>query len=123
MSDIPREFTAEYYDEEYFAGTRGGKRFRRPNGSIAKWSYFNPEGEWLGCKPIVEAWKTIFNPKKALDVGCGRGTFVAYMRDVGIEAYGFDFSKWAIGEGRYKRCKPEWLKLWDATKTSSSIYT
>jgi len=115
LSDVPEEFTAEYYDRFYFADERG-KAFRRPNGTINYWGYKNPEGEFLGAKEIAEAWKTMFQPKNALDVGCGRGTFVAYMRDLGIEAFGFDFSEWAVGEGRYKRCKSEWLKLHDATK-------
>jgi SAM-dependent methyltransferase len=115
MSDIPKEFTASFYDEEYFVGAKGGKRFRRPNGTVAQWSYYNPEAEWLGCGPIVKAWKTIFNPKNALDAFCGRGTFVAYMRDFGIEAYGFDFSEWAVSNP-YPRCKREWLKLHDGTK-------
>jgi len=115
LSDVPEEFTADYYDRFYFADERG-KAFRRPNGTINHWGYRNPEGEFLGAKEIAEAWKTIFQPKNALDVGAGRGTFIAYMRDVGIKAEGFDFSEWAVGEGRYKRCRPEWLRLHDATK-------
>jgi ubiquinone/menaquinone biosynthesis C-methylase UbiE len=115
LSSIPREFTAEYYDEEYFVGRKGGKRFRRPNGSTAQWSYYNSEGEWLGCEHIVKAWKQMFNPKNALDAFCGRGTFIAYMRDFGIEAYGFDFSEFAISNP-YPRCRREWLKLHDGTK-------
>ena len=115
MSDIPSEFTKDYYDSEYFAGLKGGKRFRRPNGSIAQWSYYNPQGEFLGARDIARAWKTMFNPKNALDAFCGRGTFVAYMRDFGIEAYGFDFSEFAINNP-YPRCKKEWLKLHDGTK-------
>ena len=117
MSDIPKNgFTSEWYDEEYFAGLKGGKKYRKPNGTIGKWSYFNPSGELKVAELIAKAWKTMFNPRNALDVGSGRGTFVAYMRNAGIEAYGFDFSEWAVGEGRYKRCKPEWLILHDATK-------
>jgi hypothetical protein len=115
MSDIPNVFDASWYDEEYFVGSKGGKKFKRPNGTVAQWSYYNPEAEWLGCKPIVKAWKTIFNPKNALDAFCGRGTFVAYMRDIGIEAYGFDFSEFAINNP-YPKCKREWLKLHDGTK-------
>jgi len=115
VSDVPDTFSASYYDYYYFADERG-KAFRRPNGTVNHWGYRNPQGEFLGAKEIAEAWKTIFQPKNALDVGCGRGTFVAYMRDLGIEAFGFDFSEWAVGEGRYKRCKSEWLKLHDATK-------
>jgi len=114
-TDVPDVFGPEYYDRLYFADPQG-KRFRRPNGSVDRWGYRNPTGEWLGCKPIVEAWVKMFSPRNALDVGCGRGTFVAYMRDAGIEAIGFDFSEWAIGPGRYPRCRPEWLVLHDATK-------
>jgi hypothetical protein len=115
MSDIPSVFDASWYDEEYFVGSKGGKKFKRPNGTVAQWSYYNPEAEWLGCKPIVKAWKQMFNPTNALDAFCGRGTFVAYMRDFGIEAYGFDFSEFAINNP-YPRCKREWLKLHDGTK-------
>jgi hypothetical protein len=59
----------------------------------------------------------MFNPKNMLDAGAGRGQFVSMARDVGIEAEGFDFSEWAVSKGRYARCKPEWLRLHDATKT------
>jgi SAM-dependent methyltransferase len=114
MSDIPKIFTQEYYDEKYFAVPKG-KKFKRPDGSIDTWSYANPLGEWLGAKGIAKAWKEIFNPETMLDVGCGRGTFVAYARDMGIKAVGFDYSKWAI-ENRYPRCKQEWLLCHDATK-------
>lgn len=110
-------FGPDYYNEEYFVGKKGGLSYLTPNGKIKQWSYYNPQGEWLGCKPIVEAWKKLLNPKNMLDVGAGRGTFIAYARDVGIEAEGFDFSFWAVNEGRYPRCKPEWLKVYDATKT------
>jgi len=116
VSDIPKEFTGEYYDRNYFQ-TPKGKKFKRPNGSIAGWSYASPDGEAPYFKHVVNAWKTIFQPKTMLDVGCGRGTTVAYARDIGIEAKGFDFSPWAISdEGRYPRCKQEWLTVHDATK-------
>ena len=114
LSDVPNKFTGEYYDGDYFA-TPKGKKFKRPNGSIDGWSYESPDGEWHAARSIAEAWKEVFNPKNILDVGAGRGTFIAYARDVGIEAEGFDFSEWAVNDGRYNRCRPEWLKLHDAT--------
>lgn len=114
MSELPEKFDSSYYDERYFA-VKDGKSFRRSDGSTDYWSYANPDGEWHGCKPIVSAWKSIFNPKNMLDVGCGRGTFIAYARDIGIEAEGFDFSEWAINNP-YPRCKKEWFKSHDATK-------
>lgn len=114
MANISNIFDANYYDEKYFAD-KDGKKFRRPGGITDRWGYRNPEGEWTGCKPIVEAWKSIFNPRNILDVGCGRGTFVAYSRDIGIEAEGFDFSEWAANNP-YSRCKRKWIRVHDATK-------
>jgi ubiquinone/menaquinone biosynthesis C-methylase UbiE len=115
MSDIPEQFTSEYYDQAYFQ-TPKGKKFKRPNGTFDAWSYANPDGESLGCVSIVEAWKKMFSPQTLLDIGAGRGTVVTYARDQGIEAEGFDFSEWAVNEGRYPRCKAEWLKVHDCTK-------
>jgi len=115
-SDLPKgDFTQEYYDKKYFAD-RAGKGYRMPDGSLRRWGYMNPDGVWDGCKPIVEAWKTMFSPATLLDAGCGRGQFVAAAREAGILAEGFDYSEYAIGEGRYLKCKPEWLKLHDATR-------
>lgn len=115
MSDIPKTFTAEYYDQKYFADLIG-KTFRGSDGTTKHWGYFNKTGELFACQPIVEAWKKMFAPETMLDVGCGRGVFVAYARDAGIEAEGFDFSGWGVNEGRYSRCKKEWLQVHDATK-------
>jgi len=114
LSDIPNKFDDTYYDETYY--TTSEKYFRRSNGSLDHWGYNNPAGEWGGTLPIVEAWVMMFSPVKMLDAGCGRGTFIAYARDCGIEAEGFDFSEWAV-KNPYPRCKPEWTKLHDATHT------
>ena len=114
-SDIPKHgFTADYYNHKYFADPKG-KAFWRPNGTIEYWGYKNPEAEFLGARDVAKAWKTMFNPRNVLDAFCGRGTFISYMRDFGIEAYGFDFSEFAINNP-YPRCKKEWLKLHDGTK-------
>lgn len=107
-------FDAEYYDEKYFADKQG-KTIRHANGSTDYWGYRNPDGEFLGAKDICKAWKEVFKPTNMLDVGAGRGTFIAYARDLGIEAVGFDFSEWAI-KNPYHRVKPEWLIQHDATK-------
>lgn len=114
MSSIPKNFTSDYYNEDYFV-TSNGKKFKKTDGTTGAWSYANPEGEWQGCRPIVEAWKHIFNPKNSLDVGCGRGTFLAYERDIGIKAEGFDFSGWSV-DHHYHRCDKRWIRNYDATK-------
>lgn len=123
MSEIPTEFEGSYYNEDYFQ-TPEGKKYRASDGTIHGWSYVNPEGEFLGTGAITKAWKKVFNPKNLLDVGAGRGTFIAYAREeAGIEAVGFDYSEWAIGAGRYgqigktiHKCKEEWIRLHDATE-------
>ncbi len=138
MQEGIENIDSSYYDEKYFA-VKDGKRYRNVDGSEAAWSYANPDGEWFGCNPIVSAWKEIFglvcldcssgsssgsssrsssSSSKVLDVGCGRGTFIGYLRGSGIETFGFDFSKWAIEHpytGKYK-CDPGWIMLHDATK-------
>jgi len=94
----------QYYGEEYFAGSKGGLRYLTESGQMKQWSYYNPDGEWLGAKPIMEAIKSLLNPKNMLDIGCGRGTFTAYAKEAGIDATGIDFSRWAI-EHSYARAK------------------
>ena len=110
-----KEFKSNYYDIDYFANIKG-KKYLNKDGIVEYWGYKNPTGEFLGAKDITNAWKTMFNPINLLDVGAGRGTVIAYAREQGISAEGFDFSEWAVSdEGRYARCKSEWLKLHDAT--------
>ena len=122
MSDIPKTFDGGYYDRHYFQ-TPEGKKYRISDGSLRGWSYNNETGEFLGAAHIVKSWKEVFNSINLLDVGAGRGTFVAYAREVaGIEAFGLDFSEWGVGGGRdgeigdtLHKCKAEWLRLHDAT--------
>jgi SAM-dependent methyltransferase len=109
-------FDANYYDRNYYV-TVNGKKFKREDGTECSWSYANSEGEWLGCAPICEVWKNIFGlsgVSKVLDVGCGRGTFIGYLVDLGINAEGFDFSEFAV-KNPYSRCPKERLRQHDAT--------
>jgi len=97
-------FGSGHYDQEYYVGNKGGLSYISQDGKIKQWSYYNPDGEWTGCKPIMEAIKAVFNPENMLDCGCGRGTFCAYARDLGITSVGIDFSEWAINNP-YPRAK------------------
>lgn len=97
-------FGQDYYDEAYFTGRHGGKTFLDADGKVKEWSYYNPDGEWLGAEPIMKAIRTILNPRNMLSVGEGRGVFCAYAQDQGIISTGIDFSKWAI-EHPYPRAK------------------
>jgi glycosyltransferase involved in cell wall biosynthesis len=104
ISKLAGTIGPEYYDQEYFVGAKGGKKFIDSSGEARKWSYYNETGEWLGAEPIMKAIKTVLNPKNMLSVGEGRGTFVSYARDAGIDAIGQDFSKWAV-DHPYPRAK------------------
>lgn len=111
---IPKQFTAQYYNDKYFADPVG-KAFHKSNGTIQHWGYRNPMGDFAGALSIARAWYILFRPKNMLDVGCGRGTFCAYAHKVGIEAEGFDFSEYAITH-RYWKCKRKWIRVHDATE-------
>ena len=111
---IPKQFTAQYYNDKYFADPVG-KAFHKSNGTIQHWGYRNPMGDFVGALSIARAWYILFRPKNMLDVGCGRGTFCAYAHKVGIEAEGFDFSEYAITH-RFWKCKRKWLRVHDATE-------
>lgn len=104
IGETVKGFRQEYYDEEYFAGRQGGKSYAGAEGDEKKWSYFNPDGEWLGAEYVIKGIKTILNPGNMLSVGEGRGTFLAYAQDQGIISTGIDFSKWAV-EHPYPRAK------------------
>jgi hypothetical protein len=117
------DFDGTYYDYDYFASGQG-KSYKRPDGRVEFWGYKNPDGFWDGCHPIAVAWKQIFSLEKCntdtglckvCDIGCGRGQFVWALRNLGVEAWGFDFSRWAI-ENKYKNCQDGWIIQWDATK-------
>lgn len=109
------KFNGKYYDEKYFSDPIG-KEYHRPDGSVEHWGYRNISGEMEAADFVARAWRKMFKPRNMLDVGTGRGTVVSYARKNKIEAYGFDFSDWALTEGLYRGCNPEWVKVHDATQ-------
>lgn len=60
--------------------------------------------EWLGEEPHIAEWeKEIFNhlhQGSVLDVGCGTGKHVAYLKSLGFDAHGIDASEGAIRIGQ-----------------------
>ena len=77
-----------FYDEDYFKGRKG------------KSNYTEDYWDW-GKKALTyqnEARRMIelFKPMSVLECGCALGFFVRAFRDLGVEAYGIDISKWAV---------------------------
>lgn len=72
-------------------------------------------------KHLVDAftWKDYFKPRKVLEVGCGMGPRVFAMDYAGMDAYGFDISKWAIENTPFIKIKDK-MQVWDVTRTDNN---
>lgn len=53
----------------------------------------------------AKTWVEYFKPKTALEVGCGVGHRARALYNLGVDAYGFDISKWAIDNCPYPEMK------------------
>lgn len=86
---MPYRIDASFYDREYYIGKKGHSRF-------------SPD-TWYGriVRNAVNFYrafiiKTTLNPKTCLDVGCGTGELIRWLRFFGIEAQGVEVSKDAL---------------------------
>jgi len=88
----------EHYDELYF----GGKKqyvVRLPDGTLETREYIGPGVFWDGFKPIVDTLLGLLHPspESVIDIGCGGGCFLSYLRKAGIEdTLGVDISEHAV---------------------------
>jgi len=78
------------YNREYFEQTTLDLTKNPITNTIKKIIYLSA--------PMVRALmiKIFLNPKTVLDVGCGKGNLVLWLRRLGIEAYGVDISDYAL---------------------------
>jgi len=86
----PYKIDASFYDREYYTTIKGGYRLTGTE------SFF---GRILGL--LTNFYRALLiklylNPKNCLDVGCGTGRLVRWLRFFGIEAYGVEISKAAL---------------------------
>ncbi|MCD6318890.1 class I SAM-dependent methyltransferase [Candidatus Aerophobetes bacterium] len=47
-------------------------------------------------KDLAIGLNSIFRPQRVLDVGCGKGFLVEALREISVNAYGIDISKYAL---------------------------
>jgi len=96
----PYRIDASFYDRDYYKGKKGEYR----------WSVFNDLVNFYRALII----KIFLKPKNCLDVGCGTGKLVKWLRFLGVDAFGIEISKNAL-ELADKKVKP-FLKLGDIIK-------
>jgi 2-polyprenyl-3-methyl-5-hydroxy-6-metoxy-1,4-benzoquinol methylase len=79
----------ERYDQHYFQTALGPLPYDRAH------------SEWLDFfGTIADRIVADIRPRRVLDVGCAKGFLVEALRDRGVEAFGIDVSRYAIGEVR-----------------------
>ncbi|MBI4004609.1 UMP kinase [Candidatus Roizmanbacteria bacterium] len=83
---MPYRIDASFYDREYYMGKKGAYRIA-PVGSLYN-RIIQALANWYRAFLI----KIFLNPKTSLDVGCGTGRLVKYLRMLGVDAYGVELS-------------------------------
>ncbi len=91
---MPFKVDASFYDREYYSGKKGGVRFGYTESLRGKIIY-NFANFYRAL--II---KLFINPKTVLDVGCGTGYLIKWLRWLGIEAYGVEISQYALDSSR-----------------------
>lgn len=104
----PIDVDNTFYDKEYFGGKKSGYK-------VACYeSFFGKTIQLLAHLYRALLIRFLINPKNCLDVGCGTGQLVYFLRKFGIEAYGIDVSEDAFTFA-FKETIP-YLKKGDITK-------
>jgi uridylate kinase len=85
----PQVITSDYFDSDYFEGKKGEYPMSVTSG-VGKLLLNTVSGYRAAMI------KLNLNPTTVLDVGCGTGNFVKYLRKLGVDAYGVDVSEKAI---------------------------
>ena len=95
----PYEINEEFYDKEYYSGKKGGMRFGYVGSLVGK-IHHNILNLYR-----ASLIKLFINPKTCLDVGCGTGYLIKWLRILGIDAQGIDISHFALAS-THEKLKP-----------------
>lgn len=87
---MPFRIDPSFYDRDYYMGKKGEYKLRYVQPFFFK--IFQHLAN-LYRALIIKLW---LKPKKCLDVGCGTGYLVKYLRKLGIDAYGVEISQHAL---------------------------
>ncbi len=92
------------YDKSYFQGRES--RYSH-NGGYSDYDTMQQINEGIANK-LFERFK--LKDKKVLELGCAKGFLIKVLRDLEVEAYGLDFSEFAVNCSEVK----EFITLGDA---------
>jgi len=87
---MPYKIDASFYDRAYYTGKKRGFKFRLTETFLGRTLHS------LGALYKAILIKVFINPRTCLDVGCGKGMLVHYLRILGIDAQGLELSPSAI---------------------------
>ena len=102
-----RDLDEDFYDERYFY--QGGFRYAAADGTYENTGYCGRSWDG-GYGMLVKGVRAMDVIGSVIDVGCDCGGWVDYLVRQGFEAYGVDYSAWALdhpigaAEGRIKLC-------------------
>ncbi|MCX7881108.1 MAG: UMP kinase [Patescibacteria group bacterium] len=105
---MPFKIDSSFYNRDYYSAKKGEYRIGFVESILGK--IFHNLVNFYRAGII----KIFLNPKNCLDVGCGTGRLVRWLRFFGIEAFGIEISKDAL-ELAEKDIKP-FLKIGDIVK-------
>lgn len=88
----PFQIDASFYNQAYFEGGKSGERKGYTTDPLIKFRRI--------LRDIYRAMKIklLLNPKTLLDVGCGTGQMVYFLRLLGVEAQGLEISQYLLSK-------------------------
>lgn len=95
MTETKQERSAETYGESYYMDGINAKLSNYE-------SYTYRPDATISMAAHLRRYLDIKDGERVLDVGCARGFYVHALRLLGVDAFGYDISEWAI-----QNCHPE----------------
>ncbi len=87
---MPFKIDASFYDRDYYTGKKGEYKYGYSKPLIGRVI------QHLANFYRAAIIKLTLKPKSCLDVGCGTGLLVKYLRKFGVDAYGVEISSHAL---------------------------
>lgn len=94
---------SEFYAQQYYELLKGGERFPEARRLMSGGGEADLERKWLRetlYNDVLDIIKSGPAPGIVVDVGCGLGEMVGFLRDQGVDAFGVEPSESAVATAR-----------------------